>query len=100
MCQNTYNEIGVEHTGEGTVNQPLICEHDIALKLMSSKVAHSLKKRRTYRALSKTERKCRTEVYLGYDEHVKRAKLFRCEKRVDKLSTSRDRGRPERTRRG
>ena len=75
VCQNTYNEIGVEHTGEGTVSQPLICEHDIALTSMSSKVAHSLKKRRTYWALSKAERKCRTEVHLGYDEHIERVEV-------------------------
>ena len=75
MCQNTYNEIGVEHTGESTVSQPLICEHDIALESMNSKVAHSFKKRRTYRAPSKAERKCRTQVHLGYDEHIERVEV-------------------------
>ena len=75
MCQNIYNEIGVELTGEGTVSQSLICEHDIALKSMSSKVAHSLKKRRTYRALSRAERQCRTEVHLEYDEHIERVEV-------------------------
>ena len=75
MCQNTYNEMEVEHTGEGRVSQPLICEHDIALESTSSKVAHSFEKRRTYWAPSKAERKCRTQVHLGYDEHIERVEV-------------------------